>query len=633
MSQIEDFESTLKEVVQAKRLSASKMTKVTDLAMKLMKDDTQLVSILYRTHKSLSPSAKVSSLYVFDALARAAKHQANKQNLVGDINASEGNCATFLLKLQGILDGLFKDMVLSGTPESKEKSKKILDIWVKGNTFPSTMLSQLADVLKVTVKENAAKAAVPSDPRIAAAAQNAASKNTPTPPISNTPPFPPSAQSTNPAHAPTPSLDPQSKILALLSQAIHAGAASTPTQASTANGLTPTVPMVGAPVDVAQAQLALLQQLTQTAHIGPNMSYPTNTPVPTNVNATHPPSDSSDYGPLAGDTHHQGYDYSDDDYRRDGRGGTSRVYRGGRGRWNEGRGKRDGRDHFRDRDRGAKRSRSRSPPSRYGARREIKPYSPSRRPLPAVRESNDTGASEPGGGSFEKDEFGRDVRTQAPESPKDAVDPPTGIHDETSASASVVPPPMQSSADISPIVPSSSIPSTSNAGSHNNLSQSPGIDQFNVATFDFTNPGSWEALGNMWFISYGTMPTTEQLMQFVMLAGTTAGSSQMMSQDSWDQSGWENTGLSYTNAQGMSTMGPEGMNGGMGYGGSQLQGLSTGNGNGSTTAGDPRMQQGMVRSKANEPPPEKRGAGGGGGGMRKVGDKWIFVRDTDAAAS
>ncbi|GAW00488.1 rna maturation rna-binding [Lentinula edodes] len=265
MSPIEEFESTLKEVVQAKRLSASKMTKLTELAMKLMKDDTKLVSILYRTHKSLSAAAKVSSLYIFDALARAAKHQVNKQNLFGDINAPEGNCATFLLKLQGILDGLFKDMVLSGTPEAKEKTKKVLDIWVKGNTFPSTMLSQLADVLKDTVKESTAKAVVSSDPRIAAA-QSSASANTPTPPpTSTTPPFPPTSLSSTHIPALSTPLDPQSKILALLTQAINVGAASTSNQASSSAGPAP-IPSAGPQLDVAQAQLALLQQLTQTAH-------------------------------------------------------------------------------------------------------------------------------------------------------------------------------------------------------------------------------------------------------------------------------------------------------------------------------------------------------------------------------
>jgi len=77
------------------------------------------VSILYRTHKSLPPSAKVSSLYIFDALCRAARHQAHKQGIVGDINSPTGNCATFLLKVEGVLEGLFQDMIAIGTSESK----------------------------------------------------------------------------------------------------------------------------------------------------------------------------------------------------------------------------------------------------------------------------------------------------------------------------------------------------------------------------------------------------------------------------------------------------------------------------------------------------------------------------------
>ena len=82
-------------------------------------NDTQLVSILYRTHKSLPPAAKVSSLYAFDALSRAARSQVHKHGLTGDINSEKGNSATFLLKVEGVLEGLFQDMIMIGTPESK----------------------------------------------------------------------------------------------------------------------------------------------------------------------------------------------------------------------------------------------------------------------------------------------------------------------------------------------------------------------------------------------------------------------------------------------------------------------------------------------------------------------------------
>lgn len=84
--------------------------------------DTQMVSILYRTHKSLSSKSKVASLYAFDALCRAARHQAVKQGLTADSGSGKGNSYTFLLKVEGVLDGLIDDMVTCDTPEAKVSS-------------------------------------------------------------------------------------------------------------------------------------------------------------------------------------------------------------------------------------------------------------------------------------------------------------------------------------------------------------------------------------------------------------------------------------------------------------------------------------------------------------------------------
>lgn len=92
-----------------------------------LQDDAKLVAILYRTHKSLPNSAKVSSLYAFDALARAARSAVTKNAITGDLNSEKGNAATFLLKIEGVLDGLFQDMIAIGNPEAKVSHK---------NTFP-----------------------------------------------------------------------------------------------------------------------------------------------------------------------------------------------------------------------------------------------------------------------------------------------------------------------------------------------------------------------------------------------------------------------------------------------------------------------------------------------------------------
>lgn len=75
------------------------------------------MSILYRTHKALPAPSKIHSLYVFDALSRAARHQVNKHEL--SAGSSQGNAATFLAKIEGILEGLFQDMLSVGKDEFK----------------------------------------------------------------------------------------------------------------------------------------------------------------------------------------------------------------------------------------------------------------------------------------------------------------------------------------------------------------------------------------------------------------------------------------------------------------------------------------------------------------------------------
>ncbi|KIK50590.1 hypothetical protein GYMLUDRAFT_438860 [Collybiopsis luxurians FD-317 M1] len=358
--------------------------------------------------------------------------------------------------------------------------------------------------------------------------------------------------------------------------------------------------------------------------------------VPTDVNAER-----HGHGDEASGSRRPRFGSPDGEYSyHDGRGGPRGVFRGGsRGRWYEGRGKRDGRDHFRDRDRDrAKRSRSRSPPSRYGARREIKPYSPPRRPMAAVRESLDTGGeSQPSAGDAEIDEFGR-TRPPSDNSKDAAFD---SQKKEAHQKHSV---PNPTSQPLQPQQPAIAKQPSTSSGS--NLEQpnntSPGLEQFNVASFDFTSPASWEELGKMWSVSYGSVPTTEQLMQFVMLAGTSMDPSQMWSsQNSWDQSGqWDNLNSnSYMDSQGMS-VGGDGQKSGMGMGnngsGNYYQDQSSNNGDGNWRTGtDPRINRGSIPAQNTTGTSSSQSSGEKrvGGGMRKVGDKWMFVRDGDTGVS
>jgi protein NRD1 len=72
-------------------------------------------------HKALAPSQKVSSLYVFDALLRAAQSQVVKHGITTppESSSGKGNAATFLSKVEGVADSLFEDMISTGNSEAK----------------------------------------------------------------------------------------------------------------------------------------------------------------------------------------------------------------------------------------------------------------------------------------------------------------------------------------------------------------------------------------------------------------------------------------------------------------------------------------------------------------------------------
>ncbi|ETW78648.1 hypothetical protein HETIRDRAFT_49938, partial [Heterobasidion irregulare TC 32-1] len=207
------FESVLKDTVKGRRVSESKIKKLTEVALGCMENDTQLVSLLYRTHKALPASCKVSSLYAVDALARAARHRANKQGLTGDARSGHGDCATFLSKLEAVLEGVFYDMISSAGSEGKEKSQKIVDIWAKSNTFSPTVLTRLTDVLKDANKGAYHNSMSASENPTMSSSSPAAS----TLPVTG-PAFPPINTPSTP-----PTVDPsiQSSLLALLTQAAN----------------------------------------------------------------------------------------------------------------------------------------------------------------------------------------------------------------------------------------------------------------------------------------------------------------------------------------------------------------------------------------------------------------------------
>ena len=422
---------------------------------------------------------------------------------------------------------------------------------------------------------------------------------------------------------------------------------------------------VGASPQLDATQLAVLQQLAHTAASVPSVSQ--TLPLPEPVNVQNFPSSSgvsgSSRSPLSShrdELHNmakkeQRYNrfrspeneiglnphFDPDNIRGKYRGGLRSRGRGDHltHKWDN----RD-RDSYRtpERDRSPPRggrggrSRSRSPPSRYGGRRSsrfsqnTRFASPSRRQeslqgSTSSRTENDSG----------KDEFGRDIRPQSPDSKSPSVAHDTSLP-APSPPTTIIKPRVESRSSlavttnldpksVSPLVTANaasnkpSAPLVSNTVPYSGL----GMDNFDLSTFDYTSPASWEALGKMWQVTNGYLPSTEQLIQFVISCGTGQMSFPELSNSNQQQS------VGFTNQS---------------WGEEQLSGSGYGNGRNMHQAeatdaivlggGDTNSPENTsISSDQNPTFYESQTSGSSSGRMQKVGDKWVFVRGSTTDVS
>ena len=290
----------------------------------------------------------------------------------------------------------------------------------------------------------------------------------------------------------------------------------------------------------------------------------------------------------------------------------------------------------------------------------MKPYSPPQRPTMAPlptpmpdRQASSHSADLPVASTAiggQKDEFGRDIRPLSPE---------VAVTEEQTQPLSVpasiernMPAPAIAGNQI-PSVPQQ-IPSVLATNTSTQIhsapaaeTSQPGLDKFDMSTFDLTVSSSWEALGKMWQVTYGYLPSQEELMQFVMSGGVIASAAAagmipgqyqngvMGMEQLWAQSGggqWSGPGGSYPNGGG-----PAYGNGNTRSSQQQRGGYNKGTayqqnsdaivlGGGDVNSEGDEMQVELPPPMAQASPPS-----GEGGRMQRVGDKWKFVRDTDTS--
>ncbi len=262
----------------------------------------------------------------------------------------------------------------------------------------------------------------------------------------------------------------------------------------------------------------------------------------------------------------------------------------------------------------------------------MRTFSPPRRPsLPSSTPQRQMGNSDVSR-SDDKDEFGRDIRPQSP----DHMDstPANSTRSITANDRAVVSSPPSNNEQITlfPLVAANTSSNNSSAPFVSNTVQSkPGLESFDPTSFDPTSPSSWEQLGKLWQVTYGELPTTEQLMQFTVESMTsgqvpsTPHTSPDMQESSWDNSyghgqQWKGRGRGGPPRGGFSGYGND-RNGWNHDDNSQMDAIVLGGGTDTSTE---RRLDSISISQENS-----KGGAGTGGKMQKIGDKWVFVRGNE----
>jgi protein NRD1 len=159
-----------------------------------------------------------------------------------------------------------------------------------------------------------------------------------------------------------------------------------------------------------------------------------------------------------------------------------------------------------------------------------------------------------------------------------------------------------------------------------------GMESFDLAKFDYTSPASWEALGDLWQVTNGYLPSTEQLMQFVMASASRL--SEMTPAPEFRKNATASIPNAVTaggkawggflGAAGYGNSGNMHIEGGMGYydNGQATDAVVLGESSDGGQTVEPNLNSTLFGVQ------NESALVSSSGRMQKVGDKWVFVRGT-----
>ncbi|KAF7712470.1 Uncharacterized protein PECH_003270 [Penicillium ucsense] len=148
-SAVAELENYLQSMLALKPpgVSGTKIQGITALCNANVQNESVLIQKIYTHFKKTPGTHKLGVLYVVDSVTRQWVEAARKAGQPSGSAAPDGTFAAGVNRVTELLPVLMADIINNAPNDQKEKIKKLIDIWERGGTFPTTMLASFREKL------------------------------------------------------------------------------------------------------------------------------------------------------------------------------------------------------------------------------------------------------------------------------------------------------------------------------------------------------------------------------------------------------------------------------------------------------------------------------------------------------
>ncbi|KAH9217228.1 hypothetical protein DL95DRAFT_386727 [Leptodontidium sp. 2 PMI_412] len=164
-SAVAELEASLQAMLSLKPpgVSGTRITSITTLCTANVQSESVLIQKLYTHFKKAPGTHKLGVLYVVDSVVRKWTEQAKSVGQPINNSAQDGTFAAGVNRVKELLPVLMNDIILSAPDDQKEKIRKLLDIWEKGQTFPLQMITSFKEKLSAQNETTTPPGSPPAD--------------------------------------------------------------------------------------------------------------------------------------------------------------------------------------------------------------------------------------------------------------------------------------------------------------------------------------------------------------------------------------------------------------------------------------------------------------------------------------